>query len=85
MKHSKRLLDGLVRELFARNSIKTTLARTKAVQPLVERAAAKAKKGEKTRAGGYTRIVKLGTRRGDASEEAMLSFVDTYDKTHKNK
>ncbi len=30
----------------------------------------------KTRVGGYTRIVKLGQRRGDASQEAILEWVD---------
>lgn len=28
------------------------------------------------RAGGYTRLYKLGTRRGDAAEESMITFVD---------
>ena len=28
------------------------------------------------RQGGYTRVVKLGRRRGDGSEEAMLEWVD---------
>lgn len=31
---------------------------------------------QKERRGGYTRIVKLGTRQGDAGEKAILEWVD---------
>jgi large subunit ribosomal protein L17 len=33
--------------------------------------------GQKERRGGYTRIVKLGTRQGDAGQKAILEFVDS--------
>lgn len=32
--------------------------------------------GQKERRGGYTRIVKLGNRQGDAGQKAILEFVD---------
>ncbi len=31
----------------------------------------------KTRAGGFTRIVKLGCRQGDASQQAILEWVES--------
>ncbi len=100
----RRLLQGLVRDVIVRGSIKTTVAKAKAVQPLVEKLVTKAKKGDraskiqlgkvidhdliekqllndaKTRFGsrqsGFTRIVRLGSRTGDAAEEVLLQFVD---------
>ena len=41
----KRLFTGLVRELFVRDAIVTTVAKAKAVQPIVEKLITKAKKG----------------------------------------
>ena len=31
---------------------------------------------QKTRPGGYTRIIKLGQRQGDSAQEVILEFVD---------
>lgn len=101
----RRLLQGLARELIRRGSVRTTYARARAVQPLVEKLVTSAKQGgaggatiaikrvvsdketEKllladagtrfaARTSGFTRVIKLGPRRGDAAEEVMLQFVD---------
>ena len=85
-------------------AVRTTLAKAKAVQPLVEKLITKAKHGEhidivqvqrvldnrqltqqlfadaKTRfsgrTSGFTKIVKLGKRLGDAAEEVLFAFID---------
>jgi len=100
----KRLFTGLVRSLLLSDSIVTTIAKAKAVQPMIEKLVTRAKLGKpsdlrrvmriipdrelakhlmedaKTRfAGrnsGYTRIIKLGKREGDATEMVQFSFVD---------
>ena len=82
----------------------TTLAKAKAVQPIIEKLISKAKKGAEThrrqvlavlpertlvaklfidgktrfgsRTSGFTRIIKAGLRQGDATQTAILSFVD---------
>ncbi len=94
----------LTRSLVEMGRIETTLAKAKAVQPMVEKLITKAKSGgnaalseimktlgrkssyEKllemartrftARNSGYTRIVKLGVRKGDAGMRALLEFVD---------
>lgn len=94
----------LTRSLVQLGRIETTLAKAKAVQPMVEKLITKAKSGgsaalseiRKTlsdersygkllemartrfmaRKSGYTRIVKLGVRKGDAGMRALLEFVD---------
>ena len=100
----RRLFQGLARDLLVHGAVRTTLAKAKAVQPLVEKLITKAKQGEhidvvqvqrvldnrqltqqlfadaKTRfsgrTSGFTKIVKMGKRLGDAAEEVLFSFVD---------
>lgn len=100
----RRLFAGLLRDLILHNSISTSVAKAKAVQPIVDKLITKAKTGTdanrrnvtavlmdrrltdilfddaKTRfavrASGYTRIIKLGKRKSDATQMGMLSFVD---------
>ena len=100
----KRLFTGLVRALLASDSIVTTIAKAKAVQPMVEKLVTRAKLGKPSdlrrvlrvipereiakrlmedaktrfaaRSSGYTRIIKLGKREGDATEMVQFSFVD---------
>ena len=100
----RRLFMILTRSLIESGRIKTTLAKAKAIQPMVEKLITKAKSGSSgalnavsgvlsdagsykkllefaknrftTRTSGYTRIIKLGTRLGDASNMVYLEFVD---------
>ena len=98
------MFAGLVRDLILRNGITTTIAKAKAVQPLIEKLITKAREGSEVnrrrvdavitdrkitaqlfdeaktrfaaRTSGFTRIIKLGKRKGDATDIALLSFVD---------
>lgn len=58
-------------DLAARRLAASRLLDPKAVQKLFEKIAP----AMKDRKGGYTRIVKLGTRRGDAAEMCILQYV----------
>ena len=58
-------------DLAARRLASSRLLDPKAVQKLFSKIAP----AMKDRKGGYTRIVKLGTRRGDAAEMCILQFV----------
>ncbi|MDE2071694.1 MAG: 50S ribosomal protein L17 [Patescibacteria group bacterium] len=98
----KAFMRSLARNLLVRGKMQTTLARAKAVRPMVEKLVTKGKNptlqnrraliaalGDtrsasrviskaadyKSRAGGYLRIVKLGARKGDAAQMALIEFV----------
>ncbi|OGG31455.1 50S ribosomal protein L17 [Candidatus Gottesmanbacteria bacterium RIFCSPLOWO2_01_FULL_46_9] len=100
----RRLFAGLIRDLIIRDGITTTIAKAKAIQPLIEKLITKAKSGSEVdrrrvdatltdrkitaqlfdeaktrfagRSSGFTRIIKLGKRKGDATDVAQISFVD---------
>ena len=103
--HRIALLANLAVSLIEHGQIKTTVAKAKAVRPVVEKLVTKAKTGtlharrmaladlrhnevavrklfteigplNAARKGGYTRIVKLGMRRSDAAEMAIIEWVD---------
>lgn len=103
--HRNALLSNLAVSLIEHGQIKTTVAKAKAVRPVIEKLVTKAKTGtlharrmaladlrhnegavrklfteigplNAERKGGYTRIVKLGMRRSDAAEMAIIQWVD---------
>jgi large subunit ribosomal protein L17 len=97
------LFKGLVTSVIEEERIITTVAKAKAVRPMVEKMITLAKRdtlhtrrqaaafletpgavkklfdklgtrfGQRT--GGYTRVVRLGFRKGDGAEQAMLELV----------
>lgn len=97
------LLKNLAASVILYEKIKTTLAKAKAVQPLVEKMITVGKKQNlaarrhllsffptenpvkkimedlspryANRSGGYTRIIKLGTRQGDGATVAQIELV----------
>lgn len=109
----RRLFMILTRSLIESGRVKTTLAKAKAIQPMVDKLITKAKSGASgslnaawgvlsdvdsykkllgfaktrftTRNSGYTRIIKLGTRVGDASDMVYLEFVDAEPEKPKTK
>ena len=58
-------------DLAARRLAASRLTQPKAVDKLFEKIAP----AMKDRKGGYTRIIKLGTRKGDAAEMCILQWV----------
>jgi large subunit ribosomal protein L17 len=102
--HREALLRNLATSVILFEKVKTTKARAKQVQPIVEKLITKAKTKEtveairqigkvvldekasrkllevlknryKDRPGGYTRLVKLGHRAGDAAEMVQIQLV----------
>ena len=99
----KALLRGLDTSIVLYEHVNKTLAKAKAVRPLVESLITRGKEKSlhnrrqlgrtlmtetavnkvleelgpryQTRPGGYTRIIKLGTRKGDGAEIAQIQLV----------
>ena len=57
------MLSTLAKQLFVHEGITTTEAKAKQLRPYAERP------------GGYTRILKLGTRQGDGAPMARIELV----------
>lgn len=105
--HRRAMLRNMTTSFLIEGRIRTSLAKAKALRPIVEKVITLGKRGTlharrqalsylfkkeavdaafgklterfKSRPGGYTRIVKLGQRPGDATHMAHLELVDFQD------
>ena len=81
--HRTAMLRGLVTFFLENGKIETTVTRAKEVRAMAEKMITIAKQDNLHNKrlvmsfinGGYTRITKLGPRRGDAAEMAILELV----------
>lgn len=111
--HRLAMLRNMATSLLIEGRVQTSLAKAKALKPIVERIITLGKDGTlharrkalsylfkkeaveatfgslaerfKSRAGGYTRIIKLGTRLGDATKMCHLELVDFHEQEGKAK
>ena len=86
--HQRLMLANLAAHLIEAEAITTTETKAKALRPYVEKLVTKAKVGGvhklfseigprfAERSGGYTRILKLGQRQGDAAPMARIELVE---------
>ena len=85
--HRKALLSNMATSLILHKRITTTVAKAKALRSYVEPLVTKSKEAVTElfrtiapkiaeRPGGYTRILHVGFRQGDAAEMALIEFVD---------
>jgi large subunit ribosomal protein L17 len=96
--HRRALMRNLVTALFQHERIRTTLAKAKESRRFADRMIALAQ--DKTvlkklfdvigprfggRPGGYTRVLRLGPREGDAAEMALLELVIREERHHEKK
>ena len=79
--HRRAMLANMAISLIMHKRITTTLAKAKAlkkyVEPLITRSkddSTNSKVGD--RPGGYTRVIKLGSRLGDGADMAFIELVD---------
>ncbi len=66
--HRKALFRNMVTSLLDHERIQTTDAKAKELRGLADR--------YRERPGGYTRIIKLGNRAGDAAPISIIELVD---------
>ena len=73
--HTKAMKKSLAKALFENDRIKTTETRAKALRSVVDPIDKAAQGMWQDRNGGYTRIMKLGNRKGDNAPIVIMELV----------
>ena len=73
--HRKAMLRAMVTYLLENGKIETTVTRAKEVRSMAKKVFDEISPKYKERNGGYTRMIKVGPRRGDAAEMAIIELV----------
>src|ERR1035437_5415630 len=76
--HRNAMLANMVCSLIIHKRVTTTLAKAKAARSVAEQMVTLGEiaPSQKERRGGYTRILQLNQRQGDAAQKAILEWVD---------
>src|SRR5271167_4062674 len=74
--HRQAMFRNMAAALIKHEQITTTLPKAKELRPVAAKLIGPLAQRYRARAGGYCRVLRAGTRYGDAADMAVIEFVD---------